>query len=181
MENELLYYGRMEAKGLVKVHLPKPPHRVGNDSSVGYAFPARGRRKRFPPPAANQTQCAEYRARGLPCRGQRSSRLGNLLAHEVVAKRARGWARQKAAEGRGSSQLNGRSGYHSSSRPPTPMHLITQTPYLQAHREGGVGVSLAQLNTSSTVGVARITLSARVCDCRTAALTRSRSRSSHIL
>ena len=45
-------------------------------------------------------------------------------------------ARQKAVEGKGSSQLNGRSGYHSSSRPPTPMHLITRTPYLQAHREG---------------------------------------------
>ena len=45
-------------------------------------------------------------------------------------------ARQKAAEGKGSSQLNGRSGYLSSSRPPTPMHLITRTPYLQAHREG---------------------------------------------
>ena len=45
-------------------------------------------------------------------------------------------ARQKAAEGKGSSQPNGRSGYHSSSRPPTPMHLITRTPYLQAHREG---------------------------------------------
>ena len=51
MENELLYYGRMEAKGLVKVHLPKPPHRVGNDSSVGYAFPAASRAARKGPVA----------------------------------------------------------------------------------------------------------------------------------
>ena len=81
MENELLYYGRMEAKGLVKVHLPTPPHRVGNDSSVGSAFAAASRAARKGPGArAGRKRFPHLR---LPTR--RNVRSTGLVASRVVA------------------------------------------------------------------------------------------------